>query len=347
MAFLKFSRLLSLAALVGGTPLIVVSQATQEDSLKAVVAGQRALMVQADSTGQLQTAFDARIHLASLARKPEAEVLLKQAAALADSLDRPDLGAMARRILARRYARSGQHAAAYAESVLADSLQAVGDQREAAHWEDHHAKELQSMAMERDSLVQLGAERERRMAQAIVDLGERADAWMYAAFAALITGLLLVIGLLYRMGHVGKKRRAEIDELKVKLAQQQQPDPSGIRPSNLGKPICTLPFPGASNPVQDAVDLAMRPVAKGMFSKDAPERLSTLQDARKRGDNEKLLRVVATLRPYLLGVDAERFSPLIARLKAPGAADKAELWNADLDTLEAALRELLPGRADH
>lgn len=347
MAFLKLFPPLSLAVLAGSMPLIAVSQANTVDSLKAVVAEQRALMVQADSNGQLQTAFEARVHLASLERKTEALALLKQAAALADSLDRPDLGTMARRLLAGRYASSGSYAAAYSEALSADSLRALYDEREADRWQDEQAMQLHRSAARQDSLLQAASQRERGMAQAIVDLQRRSDGWMYGAIAALLVGLLLVIGLLYRLGKVEKKRRAAVEDLRLERAKPRNAITGGTRRISKDEAVCTFPAPVTATAPEHPVDEAMEPVASGMFRKEGPERLSTLIDARKRGDDAKVLRVVATLRPQLLAFDAERYGPLIARLKAPDATADTERWNADLDTLEDAIKRLLARKGGH
>lgn len=312
-------------------------QMDRADSLKAVIAQQRATLVLADSTRDRQAGFEARMHLSELVGRSEAIALMTQAAALADSMDRPDLGAMAHRLLSGKWASAGAFEKAYVEVVAADSLQMRSDRREAEQDADLRARELQRMAGERDSLLQVSADRDRRMAQAIHELQQRTDAWMYGALAAMAISLLLLVGLLYRHGSItGRLRatiaelRAEVDALKTRAARATQaPQPR--------------PQPEAT-PVADALNLAdagMQAMAAGKFRQDGPERLATLLDARQRGDHDKVLRVVASLKPQLLGFDAERCAPLIARLRIPGAAGDPLQWNADLDALEAAVRDLL------
>ncbi len=307
------------------------------DSLKAVMAEQRTALARADSSGNRTAAFEARMHLASLAGPAEAVSWLTQAAAIADSLDRPDLGAMAQRVLAAKQAASGKFSAAYGASARADSLQVAGSNREAARAEEQQARELRNAELTGDSLLQAAGLRERGMAQAIAALQRKADNWMYSAIAALVTGLLLVVGLLYRMGRTsGKLRsavaglRVEVEELKRRVAKPAH-GPIGRVSADVA------PGPEAAK----AADAAMQAVAAGKFRQDGPERLATLQDARRRGDNDKVLRVVASLKPQLLGFDAERCAPLITRLRNPGAAADQLQWNADLDALEAAVRDLM------
>jgi HPt (histidine-containing phosphotransfer) domain-containing protein len=70
------------------------------------------------------------------------------------------------------------------------------------------------------------------------------------------------------------------------------------------------------------------------------ERLSTLRDARQRGDHDKVIRVVHSLKPQLVGLDAEYYTALCARLVAQGAPQNGS-WNADLDALERGMGQLL------
>ncbi|MBS1568776.1 MAG: hypothetical protein JST45_04975 [Bacteroidetes bacterium] len=313
------------------TLLSAQSTMDRADSLKTVIAQQRATLVQADSTRDRQAGFEARMHLSELVGRSEAIAVMTQAAALADSMDRPDLGAMAHRLLAGKWASAGAFGKAYVEAVAADSLQVRSDRREAEQDADLHARELQRMAGERDSLLQVSTDRERRMAQAMVELQRKTDAWRNSAIAALLVGLLLVVGLLYRMGRTSAKLRGALSELRAEVEALKT------------KPVRTAPVvPTKVDPTPAVVsaEAAMEKVAAGKFHQDAPERLATLQEARKRGDVDKALRVLATLKPQLLAYDAARFSPLIASLRTPNAAAHAAQWNADLDLLEAAIREL-------
>lgn len=311
---------------------LALSAAAQADSLRAVMAAERATIARADSTGDRPAAFEARRHLATLAGQAEALVLLVQAAALADSLHRPDLGAMARRELARRHAAAGRYAAAYAESLRSDSLDRLREQRDAAAARERMAGEGLRAEARYDSLARLALDREQAMARTIGALRQKADRWMYITLAVLLAGLCIVAWLLYRTGTVSNRLRATIAELRRAV------DAGALRPP----PDPGREIPPASPP--SPVDEAMKPVVEGLFQKAAPERLATLRDARRRGDTEKVLRVVASLKPQLLAFDAGRFGPLIARLRAPGAASRAEQWSADLDALEQAVQEWAEGK---
>lgn len=317
-------------------PAIFTSQLAAQSG-PASLDSLRAEVRRADSSANPVAAVEQRLRLAPYTGTTEARILLQQALVIADSLDRPDLGATAHRLMAAQYAGGGSFRAAYAELAAADSLERLNNLREWTRWEQVQAAEQGRMMAERDSLAQAAADRDRRMAQAMYELQQRTDAWMYGAWAAMAIGLFLLVGLLYRHGSItGRLRatiaelRADVDALKTRAARATQAPQPGPQPE--------------APPVADALNLAdagMQAMAAGKFRQDGPERLATLLDARQRGDHDKVLRVVASLKPQLLGFDAERCAPLIARLRIPGAAGDRLQWNADLDALEAAVRDLL------
>ena len=72
-----------------------------------------------------------------------------------------------------------------------------------------------------------------------------------------------------------------------------------------------------------------------LFRKRIPERLQALKEARSRGDHEKVLRVITSIRPQLVHHDANRFSERCARLIAAGEAVLDEASRDDLDRLIA------------
>lgn len=311
------------------------------DSLKAEILQQHTTLALADSVGDLHAAFEARMQLVPLVRRTESIDLLKQAATIADSLDRPDLGAMAHRLLAKSYASGGNPAAAYAESIVVDSLDRIREMREMERSNDQHARVLDQIGAAQDSLAQAGLDRERRLAVALVQVQSDARSWMWVALVAIGLCLAVVLGLFYRMGRTSRKLRATIEGLRKELdalksagnrRKSTEPRSDVARPSPESRLVVPTP-----TPVHDA----MKPVAEGMFRKGAPERLATLRQARELGDNDKILRVVTTLKPLLVSFDEARFSPLFERLKAAGAPSNAQQWTADLDALEVGVQELL------
>jgi hypothetical protein len=277
-----------------------------------------------------------RMQLAPLVKGKEAVILLRQAATLADSLGRPDLGAGAHAALGKRFAEMGNHAAAYAESLLADSLERSVYARESAHQLD----ELDRLAEERDSIARAGLDREQRMAMALVEVQRNADQWMKVALAAMVTGLVLLLVVLFRMGGRSRKMRAsiaalqqEVERLKVPVNRRKEP-PAQVEP----------PKPAD---MPSVVQLDLDSMSAKQFLKAAPERLATLAAARQQGDQAKVLRVAATLKPQLLAMDEPRFGPLLARIRREGAANDVRQWAADLDALESGIKDLLARLGAH
>ncbi len=326
-----------MAALVAGLLIAAVTQAqvpaNAKDSLRLALQHARQRLSVADSGGTLADRFDARVELGQLAPGRESVLLLQQAALFADSLKRPDLGAMAHRLLAARSAALGQYAAAYTAQLKSDSLDR---QRE---WDELEAQDalVQAQLAERDSLLAQGHARELGMARAIAELQEKVHTWAYISGALLLLGLALVLGLFYRAGRATTRMQATIDSLRTELLALKKRPPAEAKP----------PVKATQATAAHAVDEAMKPVVAGMFGKGAPERLATLREARQRGDTAKIVRVVASLKPQLLSFNAERFAPLIARLKAPNAADDQVQWNKDLDELDAGVVDLLEGGRLH
>ena len=81
---------------------------------------------------------------------------------------------------------------------------------------------------------------------------------------------------------------------------------------------------------------------RALFRRMVPDRLKALKEARARGDREKMLRVVHSLRPQLVHHDGVRFGPLCDGLLA--LSTDAPDWDARFEaftlTLEQALAEL-------
>ena len=73
------------------------------------------------------------------------------------------------------------------------------------------------------------------------------------------------------------------------------------------------------------------------------ERLITLREARTNGDREKVVRVVRSLKPQLVSLDAAYFNELCGRLVAEEADPTT--WAQDLDRFERGVERLIEGRA--
>lgn len=336
-------RTWTLAVLFLGCSIALPAQSgnLDADSLKIQVAGHRAALALADSTGDLPAAFVGRMRLADLLRKNEASLLLKQAAAIADDMGRPDLGSKAHRELARRYANAGDGNSAYSEMVLGDSLEHLSAARQKDSLNDRHALAMASLMADRDSSVQAGTERERRIAAALVEVKRKADRWMWIALATAGVGLMLLIGLLYRMGSTSRKLRSSLEALRSEVDALKKPVNRLKDPPAREDVVHAVPLSGLYESPAIALDEAMDPVVVAMFRKTAPERLATLRQARQQKDHAKVVRVVHSLKPQLVSFDEERFGPLCARIMTAGAEQNEQQWSADLDALEAAIAELM------
>lgn len=313
------------------------------DSLKAGIAEQRAAVAFADSTGDLPAAFAGRMRLVNRVGKTEAVQLLKQAAAIANDMGLPALGAMVRRDLARHLADAGNGLSAYKEAVLADSLERVSAARQQDSLNDQHALAMARLAADRDSSMQAGTERERRLAVALVAVQHYADRWMWIAFCVAGACVLILFGLLYRMGGTSRRLHASIDALRSEVDTLKKPVNRLKDPPVREVVVSSIPERSVHAEAAIALDEAMDPVVLAMFRKSAPERLGTLRRAREQGDPAKVVRVVHSLKPQLLSFDEERFAPLCARLMASGAEGNKPQWTADLDELEKAVSVLLDG----
>ncbi|MGB3527372.1 MAG: Hpt domain-containing protein [Flavobacteriales bacterium] len=327
--------------LASSVQLAAQTPGTAADSLKAELLQQRTSLALADSVGDLHTSFEARMQLVPLVRRAESMVLLKQAAAIADSLDRPDLGAMVHRLLAKRYASTGDPAAAYVEALVVDSLDRIRELREMDRTSDEHAMMLDRLIAEQDSLAQAGLDRERRLAEAMVHVQHNADRWMMAALVAMGLGLVIVLGLFYRMGRTSRKLRTTIAGLRAEADALRPVSNRRRKTETQYDEAPSIPDSAQIKAPPTPVHEAMKPVVEGMFRKGAPERLATLRQARERGDLEKVLRVVHSLKPQLVNFDEARFASLCARLTAPGASADHAQWSADLDALDAGVSALL------
>ena len=335
------SGLVMLLSLAWSMQLSAQTGINAADSLKAEIIQQRTTLTLADSVGDLHAAFEARMRLVPLVRRPEGVALLKQAATIADSLDRPDLGAMAHRLLAKSYASGGNPAAAYAETIVVDSLDHIREMREMELSNDQHTKMLDRLIAEQDSSARAGLDRERRLAEALVQVQQDANRWMLVALVAMGLCLVIVLGLFYRMGRTSRKLRATIDVLRKEVDDLKATSNRRRKADTPREPVCSIPQSGLVEPPPPPVHEAMQPVVEGMFRKGAPERLATLRQARERGDTDKILRVVTTLKPLLVSFDEARFAPLFVRLKAPGASGNSKQWTTDLDALEVGVQDLL------
>lgn len=318
------------------------------DSLKAVVAERRAALGHSDSLGHLTESVLGRMELAPLLTGPDAISALRTAATLADSSGLLKLELQARSMLATQLARGGKATEAYTEALTLVALE-----REVATTERdslnaaHQASAERSLAV-RDSLEQVGGMQQAALTARLKSTEERMQLWMWIALGTAAIALALLAWLLYRMGRVSKKLQGamaglqqEVAELKDFRNRRKEEQPKPDKP--VASPAVAPPGSPLPSPQAQAIIEAMDPVVAALFRKSAPERLATLRAARSTGDQDKVLRVVHSLKPQLTSFDADRFTPLCARIRESGSQDDLAAWNADLDTLERGVEDVLRG----
>ena len=312
-----------------------------QDSLKSVIADQRAALAHADSIGEPLPRIEGRMALAGLLPTPEAILLLRSASALADSMELLSLEIRSRTVLASLLNDAGKSAEAYKEATTLLGL----EQRSAAQARDSSQAVRSALLAESeaaiDSTNRAGAALNAALALRLHQEGSRSRLWMWIAIASCAIFLAVLAWLLQRMGRVSRKLHQDISSLQVEVNELQRARNRKREEPATEKAIGTDPGPrSATSPPYD-LDAAMDPIVLAMFRKSAPERLLALRAARTSTDNDKVVRVVHSMRPQLVSFDTERFAPLCAAITAPNTSADTKRWNMDLDTFEHAVEELL------
>lgn len=321
-------------------PSFAQSKSQIADSVKKMIADHRSRLAAADSSGEDEEAMFIRLELSKLVKAKEATALLEEAVANARTGD-PGTEMMVRTQLAEHYEKVGNYRLAYAEAM---AIVALGDeeltmQKGVSSRSDKNMLRAQA---ERDSLQRVwNAELAETVAIGSA-AQERGQRWMLVAAGIGVLFLLTLLVVLYRSGQANKRFRAELDALRTEIVALKERRTEARIPAS--PPIAAAP-PSAEVPVV-APFVGPPPVAEidhmvvAMFKKMGPERLATLRDARARGDEAKVTRVVHTLKPQLVNFDPF-FAELCARLTAPGAASNVQQWNTDLDAFEERVGRLL------
>ena len=193
-----------------------------------------------------------------------------------------------------------------------------------------------------DSLLHAGA-KERAAAQGvqdqiIADYQQRTN----LAIVAIVGGFVALLASVLLFTQHNKRLRAELKELQQEVTWLRLVSKKAIETQPVPTPVAVstpIPTPPAVTPPllpsdEDAVLLAL-------VRKRSLERMNTLREARARGDMDKVVRVVHSLKPQLVSLDADRFAGVCSRLVAVAASENSAQWNQDLDTFEAGLEQTL------
>jgi hypothetical protein len=307
----------------------------------------------ADSSRDTLTAINARLELASLVAPTKALRLTLEAASLADSASNAATHALhAHAALAELFTSLGEMTRANRERIVVQRLTEETLEREAADALERAHNVNMHMAAERDSLsILLGSERE-----AAVVLAKRQEAsieqWKLIAYAAAGTAAFILLLFTFLFVRHAKRTRKELKELKQEVTWLRMVNRKAIEEQSASRPApaaaASAPPPSASAPAPAPVPASPQiteltgddAMLLALVRRRGAERLSTLRDARQRGDHDKVIRVVHSLKPQLVGLDAEYYTALCARLVAQGAPQNGS-WNADLDALERGMGQLL------
>lgn len=309
------------------------------EAMAAARAEQRYHMHRADSMGDLAQRIGSRFALAAIVPQKEAMVLYMEALHLADSAGWQADAVAAHTALADILASKGQAKQAYTEARAAlhvsermfkDSLLRLTGEFNAA---------TRQATAERDSLGAALSTQAKEAGRRIDEAHEEADWWMWSAIGIGLAALLVILLLAHGNRKALRAQRREIAELRDELSAFAERERNRARAA-ADAPVTVPPSTAVEPLVGAPPSVGMEPVLVAMFQKQAPERLATLREARRRGDHEKVQRVVHTLKPQLVNFEAS-FADLCARITEAGAPAEVQRWNADLDAFESGVTRLL------
>ncbi|HQW06034.1 MAG: Hpt domain-containing protein [Flavobacteriales bacterium] len=322
-------------------PFAAIGRSTRQatDSLQRAAAEQRLLLHKADSAEDVPMAIAVRLHLSTLVKPREAIRILEEGAALAQSTDRLMDEIATRTYLSQAYAKVKDHRKAHVQAMQVIALDHVRylkeAERSAARTDSllAAAKEAHRATIRADMLRQLEVEEAATRQQ---DLRKR---WMVIALLVAVVAVLVVVVLLLRTGRLVRKARSEMALLRAEVAASKIVPANRVRSP---EQVIQRESKWEEPPVVAETTVPVDETVTAMFRKRIPERLSTLREARGRGDHEKVVRVVHTLKPQLVATD-ETLAELCAAITRPAAHAEELKWNTDLDRLEAAIEARLRG----
>lgn len=319
--------LLSTGIVEGRTPWPTKAE---RDSLKALQTGLRAALHRADSAGDLRARIDARFELAPQLKGKEQVRLLLEAAALAEEAARPDVQLKAHRALAIAYRTTGDGKRAWEQQALV--VEAL----------DRQVAALELRAQERaDSLQRRNRQEQEDLRADLARTGQQvaveaqAERQRGRTWMIVLGGVTLVAVLWSLLGRMRARRdlarwRSTIVGLTARVRELEER--AAVAPVAL---VRTEVRPSTSR-----TTLVPESGVLAVFRMRGADRLAALQDALQRDDQEKVVRVVHTLKPHLVALDEARFGGLCADITA-GPGNDREAWGRSVQQLARAVAELL------
>lgn len=317
------------------------SVSERAQALKAAIAEQKAALLAADSSKDAGRSVQVRLALATLLKPKEAQVLLSEASALADSAGLQAEELSARKALVQSLADQGSMKRAYEEAM---ALSAVVERFGAVQVDASNARseDLRLLALaQRDSSEALAKAARRDAEERIADANDHAEFWMMVAIGSIILGVITVLVLLFTLRRELGRQREQVRALQVDLRAYTERQQIKLREPLVAPPTVKVEEPRSpviTAPPAQAVEID--PMVDAMFRKQGPERLAALREARARNDHDKVRRVVHTFKPQLAGL-APELVVVASRIMASESAVTTEAWNADLDTFEKGVSALL------
>lgn len=313
-------------------------------------------IAEADSAGDAVAGATLRMELAGLVKPFQGLKLVQEAAIGLDSAaTSPELAMRVHRELAERYTSSSALEKAGREWAEVARLSDVLRSEAASAVEQAHF--MNAVAQGRiDSLTTALSVAKADHRNAIENLmAEQARREEYALYAMIGGLVLLLLSVLFFSLHI-RRQRAELKEVRQELTWLRMVAKKGTEPTVVATsvappappkvelpqvvqppPVSPAPAVAAERTEEDAMLLAL-------VRRRGVERLQTLREARATGDNDKVVRVVHTMKPQLVSLDAPYFTELCGRLVSTDPRMDPARWAEDLDRFEAGMTRVIEQR---
>ena len=306
-------------------------------------------LLKADSAHDALSAVEHRLALAGHSTPGKALQLFQEAAMLADSasLD-PVLALRAYEGQVRVLTGMGEMTKANrAWAEVMRCKEAVVQQELARQGEAAHAAAQARVELLRDSLAGLLIAERGAAAENEQALAAERDRWMYVAIGSAVLAVAALVLLAALQFGARKRMRLELAELRqevnwLRVVHRKHLEAKNAPPPAPAPPPPPAPAAAAPAPVITAAENEDA-VLLELVKRRSVERLITLREARTNGDREKVVRVVRSLKPQLVSLDAAYFNGLCGRLVAEEADPTT--WAQDLDRFERGVERLIEGRA--
>lgn len=272
----------------------------------------------------------------------EAISALEQAALLADSASDRALEREAQRALVRAHAARGSGDASALANARAEALtDSIASDLYGARLKDVRSELDSARGAQRDTI--------NTLSNALVRTQQRAEAdqerlVMYISIligvlaVTLIALAFLLRSLLHRLRKLKADRlsaQAQVSQLTARIEALERSKPTPAPPA----PVTAVP----QRPIEARATAAVNEdeVLSAMFLRMVPEKLEAFREARSRGDQDKCVRVLRSMRSWLLHQDAVRFGALFDQLAGLSGPEHSAQRDALFDRFEHTIVEEL------